>query len=124
MGHLVSDSDEGEDKMEKGSRREGKNVWEIAKMYSDAYFADLTMLGIPLDAYTFPRATDNIKEQIALIEALEMKGYTYRTTDGIYFDTSKFKAYKDFAHLDVEGLKSGARVEENTEKKNNTLACH
>ncbi len=120
VGHNVDDSENGEDKMETGSRREGKNVWEIAKMYSDAYFNDLTMLGIPLDAYTFPRATDNIKEQIALIEALEMKGCTYRTTDGIYFDTSKFKAYKDFAHLDVEGLKSGARVEENTEKKNIT----
>lgn len=120
VGHNVDDHDDGEDKMEKGSRREGKNVWEIAKMYSDAYFNDLVMLGIPLDAYTFPRATDNIKEQIALIEALEIKGYTYRTTDGIYFDTSKFKAYKDFAHLDIEGLKSGARVEENTEKKNIT----
>ncbi len=120
VGHNVDDSENGEDKMERGSRREGKNVWEIAKMYSDAYFNDLEMLGIPLDAYIFPRATDNIKEQIALIEALEIKGYTYRTTDGIYFDTSKFKVYKDFAHLDVEGLKSGARVEENTEKKNIT----
>lgn len=120
VGHNVDDSEDGEDKMEKGSRREGKNVWEIAKMYSDAYFADLEMLGIPLDTYIFPRATDNIKEQIALIEALEIKGYTYRTTDGIYFDTSKFKEYKDFAHLDIEGLKSGARIEENKEKKNIT----
>ncbi len=120
VGHNVDDSESGEDKMEKGSKREGKSVWEIAKQYTDAYFADLQMLGIPLDAYVFPRATDNIKEQIALIEALELKGYTYRTHDGIYFDTSKFKAYKDFAHLDVEGLKSGARVEENVEKKNIT----
>ncbi len=120
VGHNVDDSENGEDKMEKGSKREGKSVWEIAKQYTDAYFADLQMLGIPLDAYVFPRATDNIKEQIALIEALELKGYTYRTHDGIYFDTSKFKAYKDFAHLDVEGLKSGARVEENVEKKNIT----
>ena len=120
VGHNVDDSDEGEDKMEKGAKREGKNVWEIAKMYTEAYFNDLSMLGIPLDAYTFPRATDNIKEQIALIEALEIKGYTYRTTDGIYFDTSKFKAYPDFAHIDIEGLQSGARIEENTEKKNIT----
>lgn len=120
VGHNVDDSDNGEDKMEKGAKREGKNVWEIAKQYTDAYFADLTMLGIPLDAFIFPRATDNIKEQIALIEALELKGYTYRTHDGIYFDTSKFRAYKEFAHLDIEGLKSGARVEENREKKNIT----
>ncbi len=120
VGHNVDDSEDGEDKMEKGARREGKNVWEIAQFYSDAYFHDLEMLGIPLDAYIFPRATDNIKEQIALIEALEMKGYTYRTTDGIYFNTSKFQAYKNFARLDIEGLQSGARVQENKEKKNIT----
>lgn len=120
VGHNVDDGDSGEDKMEKGSRREGKNVWEVAKQYTDAYFNDLNMLGIPLESFMFPRATDTIKEQIALIEILEKKGYTYRITDGIYFDTSKFKAYKDFAHLNVEGLKSGARVEENIEKKNST----
>jgi cysteinyl-tRNA synthetase len=120
VGHNVDDADTGEDKMEKGSKREGRSVWEIAKQYTDAYFQDLEMLGIPLNAYTFPRATDNIKEQITLIEALEMKGYTYQINDGIYFDTSKFKAYPDFAHLDIEGLQSGARVEENTEKKNIT----
>jgi cysteinyl-tRNA synthetase len=120
VGHNIDDNDTGEDKMEKGARREGKSVWEIAKMYTDAYFSDLTMLGVPLDAYIFPRATDNIKEQIALIEALEIKGYTYRIDDGIYFDTSKFKAYPDFAHLDIKGLKSGARVEENTQKRNIT----
>ena len=120
VGHNVDDRDTGEDKMEKGAKREGKSVWEIAKLYTDAYFEDLEMLGIPLDAYTFPRATDNIKEQIALIEALEMKGYTYKINDGIYFDTSKFKAYPDFAHLDIGGLKSGARVEENFEKRNIT----
>ena len=120
VGHNVDDSDHGEDKMEKGAKREGKSVWEISKLYSDAYFQDLEMLGIPLDAYIFPRATDNIKEQIALIEALELQGYTYQINDGIYFDTSKFKAYPDFAHLDIKGLQSGARVEENFEKKNIT----
>jgi cysteinyl-tRNA synthetase len=120
VGHNVDDGDSGEDKMEKGSRREGKSVWEIAKMYTDAYFTDLEMLSIPLSKYTFPRATDHIKEQLALVEALEIAGYTYKISDGIYFDTSKFKAYGDFAHLDIEGLKSGARVEENQEKKNIT----
>jgi cysteinyl-tRNA synthetase len=120
VGHNVDDGDTGEDKMEKGSRREGKSVWEIAKMYTDAYFHDLMLLNVPLDAYTFPRATDNIREQIALVEALEIAGYTYTISDGVYFDTSKFKAYGDFAQLYIEGLKSGARVEENTEKKNIT----
>lgn len=120
VGHNVDDEDTGEDKMEKGSKREGKSVWEIAKMYTDAYFKDLEMLGIPLDSFTFPRATDNIREQIALVEALEIAGYTYTVSDGVYFDTSKFKAYRDFAHLDIDGLKSGARVEENTEKRNIT----
>ena len=120
VGHNVDDADKGEDKMEKGARREGKSVWEIAKMYTDAYFADLQMLGVPLDSYIFPRATDNIKEQITLVEALEIAGYTYEIKDGIYFDTSKFAAYGDFAHLDIEGLRSGARVEENAEKRNIT----
>jgi len=120
VGHNVDDGDTGEDKMEKGARREGKTVWEIAAMYTNAYFKDLQMLNVPLEDYIFPRATDNIKEQIALIEALEIKGYTYKISDGIYFDTSKFKAYGDFARLDIEGLKSGARVEENKEKRNIT----
>jgi cysteinyl-tRNA synthetase len=120
VGHNVDDDENAEDKMEKGSRREGKTVWEIAKMYTDAYFDDLLSLNVPLEQFTFPRATDNIKEQLALVEALEIEGYTYEISDGIYFDTSKFKAYSDFAHLDVEGLRSGARVEENKEKRNIT----
>ena len=120
VGHNVDDADVGEDKMEKGARREGMNVWEIAKMYTDAYFSDLVRLNVPLNAYTFPRATDHIKEQIALVGALELAGYTYQITDGVYFDTSKFPRYGEFAHLDIEGLRSGARVEENLEKKNIT----
>jgi cysteinyl-tRNA synthetase len=120
VGHLVSDGDSGEDKMEKGAAREGKSVWEVAKFYTDAYLADLTRLNIPLDSFTFPRATDHIKEQIALVEALELAGYTYKIADGVYFDTSKFPRYGEFAHLDIEGLRSGARVEENTEKRNIT----
>lgn len=120
VGHLTSDGDTGEDKLEKGAAREGKSVWEIAKTYTDEYFKDLAALEIPLDAYIFPRATDHIREQISLIQALELLGFTYKITDGIYFDTSKFPAYPDFAHLDLKGLQSGARVEENNEKKNKT----
>lgn len=120
VGHLVGDGDTGEDKMQKGAEREGKTAWDVAKFYTDAYLSDIQALNIPTDAYTFPRATDNIPEQIAIISKLEEKGYTYKTTDGIYFDTSKFSHYPDFAKLDVKGLQSGARVEENTEKKNIT----
>lgn len=120
VGHLVSDGDNGEDKMEKGAKREGKNVWEIAKMYTDEYFKDLISLNVPIENFIFPRATDNIDEQIGLISALEIASHTYQTSDGVYFDTSTFPTYKDFAQLDVEGLKSGARVEENTEKRNIT----
>lgn len=120
VGHMVGDGDDGQDKLEKGAAREGKNVWEIAKMYTNAFMEDMVALNIPINAYTFPRATDHIREQIALIATLEIEGYTYRTSDGIYFDTSKYKKYADFAHLDIKGLQSGARVEENTEKKNIT----
>jgi cysteinyl-tRNA synthetase len=120
VGHLVGDGDIGEDKLEKGARREGKSVWDIAKYYTEDYFKCLEILNIPLSAYHFPKATDTIAEQIALIKILEEKGYTYTTSDGIYFDTSKFPSYKDLAKLSIEGLKSGARVEENIEKKNIT----
>ncbi len=120
VGHNVDDGENTEDKMEKGSKREGKSVWDIAKMYTDAYFKDLSALNIHLDEYLFPRATDHIQEQIALIQKLEEKGSTYIIGDGVYFDTSTFVRYADFAHLDVEGLKSGARVEENKEKRNIT----
>jgi cysteinyl-tRNA synthetase len=120
VGHNVDDAENTEDKMEKGSKREGKSVWDIAKMYTDAYLKDLTSLNIQLAEYFFPRATDHIGEQIGLIQKLEAKGYTYAISDGIYFDTSKFKDYAEFAHLDVKGLQSGARVEENKEKRNIT----
>ncbi len=120
VGHLVGDGDEGQDKLEKGAQREGKSVWEIAKMYTDSYFKDLSLLNINLNEYAFPRATDNIKEQIDLVQKLENEGYTYAISDGIYFDTSKFQNYADFAKLDVQGLESGARVVENKEKRNIT----
>lgn len=120
VGHTVNDDDQAEDKMEKGSRREGKTAWDIATFYTESFMRDISLLNIPKSAYIFPRATDNIKEQIAIIQKLEEKGYTYTTSDGVYFDTAKFDSYADFAHLDVEGLQSGARVEENKEKRNIT----
>jgi cysteinyl-tRNA synthetase len=118
VGHLTDDGDHGEDKLEKGSRREGKTAWEVAAFYEDAFMKDLTALNIPLSAYGFPRATDHIREQITLISTLEEKGYTYTVEgDGVYFDTEKFERYRDLAQLDLEGLKSGARVEENKAKR-------
>jgi cysteinyl-tRNA synthetase len=120
VGHLVGDGNDGEDKMEKGSKREGKTAWEIAAFYTEEYFRCLDLLHVERSEYIFPRATDNIPEQIAIIQKLEEKGYTYIIGDGVYFDTSKFSRYAEFAQLDIEGLKSGARVEENSEKRNIT----
>ena len=109
VGHLVGDGDEGEDKIAVGARREGKSVEEIITHYSDAFFADLRALNI-LPAALYPRATQYIAEQKAMIETLHDKGFTYTTSDGIYFDTSKFPTYADLAKLDIAGLEAGNRV--------------
>src|SRR5512147_3096758 len=98
VGHLTSDADTGEDKMEKGARRTGKSAWEIAQLYTEAFRADLAALHI-LDATVLCRATDHIREQIDFIADLEKNGYTYRTADGIYFDTSKQADYGHLARL-------------------------
>lgn len=119
VGHLTDDADSGEDKMEKGAQREGKNAWEIADYYTKAFKSDLKHLGI-IEPDVWCKATDNIKEQIELIKILEVKGYTYKTNDGIYFDTSLVKDYNKLSHLKLDELKEGARVEKNDEKKNIT----
>ena len=110
VGHLISDQDEGDDKMEVGARREGKHVEEIITLYSEAFHKDLEQLQI-LPAQSYPRATAYIAEQRAMIETLAKKGYTYLTSDGIYFDTSRFPRYANFAKLDVQGMKAGLRVD-------------
>ena len=110
VGHLVSDADTGEDKMEKGARRTGKTAWEIAALYTDAFLADLDLLNIERPTILC-RATDHIADQIAFIVDLEKNGYTYRTSDGIYFDTSRQADYGHLARLDIEGLEAGKRVE-------------
>lgn len=119
VGHLVSDEDAGEDKMEKGARREGKTAWEIADFYIKAFKHDAAALNI-LPPAVYARATDHIKEQIALIKILEKKGFTYIIADGVYFDTSKLPGYGALAKLDIEGLQAGARVETVAGKKNIT----
>jgi cysteinyl-tRNA synthetase len=110
VGHLVSDADTGEDKMEKGSRRTGKSAWEIAEFYTQAFKDDLGYLNI-LEPTIWCRATDHIPEQIETIQGIEAKGLTYRTSDGIYFDTSKLPTYGYLARLDVKGLQAGMRVD-------------
>jgi len=119
VGHLTSDEDEGEDKIEKGAAREGKTAWEIAKFFEREFIKDLKKLNILLPDQ-MPRATENIAEQIELVKKLEEKGFTYKTSDGIYFDTSKLGDYGKLARLDIENLKEGSRVEKNKEKKNPT----
>ncbi len=119
VGHLVADSDDGEDKMEKGSKKEGISAWDVAKKYEEEYEKNLELLNIN-KPWKMPRATDHIAEQIDLISLIEKNGFTYKTSDGIYFDTAKFKGYGDFAHLNIEKLKEGARVEANSEKRNIT----
>lgn len=110
VGHLVSDADTGEDKMETGQRRTGQSAWEIADLYTRAFQDDLQRLNI-LTPTIWSRATDHIAEQIALIQCIEAQGFTYRTADGIYFDTSKQPDYGYLARLDVAGLQAGLRVE-------------
>ena len=110
VGHLTSDADTGEDKMEKGARRTGKSAWEIAALYTRAFEDDLAALHI-LPPDVLCRATDHIPEQIAFIADLEQRGYTYRTADGIYFDTSRQPDYGYLARLDRKGLEAGKRVD-------------
>ncbi len=120
VGHLVSDADEGEDKMEVATAREGKSAWDIAKFYEEKFFADYDALHCTRPT-VISRATAHIAEMIALVKTLEEKGYTYRTRDGIYYDTSKFPRYDALVGRSrLEGLRGGARVEMSDEKKNPT----
>ena len=120
VGHLVSDADDGEDKMELGAAREGKSAWDIAKFYEGKFFEDYDALHCTRPT-VISRATEHISEMIALVKTLEEKGYTYRTSDGIYYDTSKFPRYDALVGRSrLEGLRGGARVEMSDEKKNPT----
>jgi cysteinyl-tRNA synthetase len=117
VGHLVSDADEGEDKLEKGARREGKTAWDVAKFYTEYFEQGLQRLNI-IRPTELPRATDHIPEQIELISKLDEKGFIYVISDGVYYDTSKFPRYADFARLDLDEQEAGKRVDFNTEKRN------
>ena len=118
VGHLVSDADTGEDKMEKGSRRTGKTAWELAELYANEFKKDMARLNIG-EPTIWCKATDHIPEQIELIRCIEANGYTYKTSDGVYFDTSRQPDYGYLGRLDIEGLQAGARVDMG-EKRNLT----
>ena len=119
VGHLVSDGDDGQDKLEKGAQREGKTAWDIAKFYGEYFIEGLNRLNF-IQPDFLPKATDHISEQIEMIKTLESKGYTYLINDGVYFDTSKFPKYAEFGQLDLDEQQAGARVEVNPEKHNAT----
>ena len=119
VGHLSSDGDTGEDKMLKGAKREHKTVLEIAKFYTDAFFADCAKLNIKTPDVVEP-ATNCIPEFIGMIETLIEKGYAYEAGGNIYFDTSKLEKYYVFNDFKEEDLEVGVRdsVEEDTNKRN------
>ncbi len=119
VGHLVSDGDEGEDKLEKGAAREGKTPFEIAEHYIGVYLDNYRRMEF-LPADILARATDYIEQDIEAVDLMTEHGFTYETRDGVYYDTSKYPEYADFAKLDIEGLQAGARVEFSNEKRNSS----
>ena len=118
VGHLTGDEDEGEDKIEKAAKKEKKSAKEIAEYYFKVFKEDLEKMNIKMPD-KWPKATEHIKEQIEIVKKLEKKGFTYETSDGIYFDTSKLNDYGKLAKLNIEGLEEGKRVVLG-EKKNKT----
>lgn len=117
VGHMTSDEDAGEDKLEVGARREGKTPLEIARYYEDYFFREIQRINI-LRPTIVCRATEHIADMITLIRRLEERGYTYRTSVGVIFDTQKFPDYAKFARLDLAGQQAGHRVEIDPERKN------
>ena len=119
VGHLVSDADDGEDKLAQSAKAEGKTAWQVAAFYTDEFLTGMKRLGLIMPQY-ITKATEYIPQQLDLVRTLKAKGFTYQINDGIYFDTSKFSTYADFAHLNLEEQKAGARVEFNPEKNNSS----
>ena len=119
VGHLTDDADAGEDKIEKAARQKQKSAWEIAAEYTREFFEVMDQLNIER-ADIVCKATDHIAQMIDLIKKIEAHGFAYRTSDGIYFDTSKLADYAKLAHMPLDQLIAGIRVEPNPEKKNPT----
>ncbi|MCB2357717.1 cysteine--tRNA ligase [Clostridium estertheticum] len=117
VGHLQSDGDEGQDKMALGAKREHKTVWEIAKFYEDAFFEDCKKLNIKRPTIVC-RATEHIQDMIEFIKKLEEKGYTYVSNGNVYFEIDKFPDYAKLAHLSLDELEAGSRIEVDINKRN------
>jgi len=117
VGHMTSDEDAGEDKMEKGAKREGISVWDIAKKYEKQFLESLDAFNIQRPDVVC-RATEHIPEQINLAKKIEENGFAYLTKTGLVYDTAKFADYAKFANLKLNEMDSGARVEVDEEKKN------
>ncbi|MDZ4226124.1 MAG: cysteine--tRNA ligase, partial [Patescibacteria group bacterium] len=127
FGHLTGDNegnpDEGEDKMTRGLAREGlkptmANMRKLAEKYAGLFFEDVELLGVDTKRVAYPRASDYIPEQIALIKTLVQKGYAYEIADGVYYDTVRFKGYGKLGNINLEGQRTGVRVAEKADKKN------
>lgn len=116
VGHLMSDGDEGEDKMELAAKKQQKSPYEIAAYYTDVFFKDIAALNIGKPEI-IAKATDHISDMIKYVETLMEKGYAYETGDGIYFDISRFKDYGKLSRLNLDDQIAGARVEVNGEKR-------
>ncbi len=116
VGHLASDADEGEDKMEQGARQQGRSAWEIAAYYTAAFQKDLQRLQV-IEPTVWCRATEHISHMINLTLEIERRGFAYRTSDGLYFDTARYPDYGRLARLDLAGQHAGARVGTNEEKR-------
>jgi len=116
VGHMTSDADTGEDKMEKAAKKEGKTPKEIAEVYEKAFFEDMDKINIKR-ADKYPRATEHIKEMVELVKKLLEKGFAYQVAGNVYYDVTKFKQYGKLSGNTLEQLKAGARLEINKEKK-------
>lgn len=119
VGHLTSDQDAGQDKLEKGALREKKSVWDVAQFYTEAFLSDIKKLNLrPADV--MPKATEHIHEQIEIILELEKKGFTYNTDEAVYFDVSKFPDYTKLSKQKLEDKLTAARTDvvEDKSKKN------
>lgn len=118
VGHLTSDADSGDDKMEESAKKEGKTAKEVSHFYFDAFLKDFKKLNLT-EPMKWTWATEEIPEQLDMIKGLGEKGYTYKTSDGVYFDTSKFSDYGKLSRKQIENLEEGKRVDMG-EKKNKT----
>lgn len=117
VGHLTSDADEGEDKMEVASKRENKSPWEIASFYTDFFFTQTHKLNIDMPEHIV-KATDVIKEMIDMVKVLVKDGFAYETEKGVYYDVSKFNDYGMLSGMRVKDRLAGARIEVDPNKKN------